>query len=135
MTHIFSTTITPTTHQLVEQFGKPEYQGQLIEAWVFADKTHRLQAEAALLDLGVKAKLRSADKPLLHFFLEDIDVLSSQITRIEVHYPLHEAASEKRFLLETYPISTLVGKANIDFIANPKSSDCYEVILRSATGV
>jgi hypothetical protein len=135
MTHIFSTTITPTTHQLVEQFGKPEYQGQLIEAWVFADKTHRLQAEAALLDLGVKAKLRSAYKPLLHFFLEDIDVLSSQITRIEVHYPLHEAASEKRFLLETYPISTLVGKANIDFIANPKSSDCYEVILRSATGV
>jgi hypothetical protein len=135
MTHIFSTTITPTTHQLVEQFGKPEYQGQLIEAWVFADKTHRLQAEAALLDLGVKAKLRSAYKPLLHFFLEDIDVLSSQITRIEVHYPLHEAASEKRFLLETYPIATLVGKANIDFIANPKSNDCYEVILRSATGV
>ena len=135
MTHIFSTTITPTTLQLVEQFGKPEYQGQLIEAWVFADKTHRLQAEEALLDLGVKAKLRSAYKPLLHFFLEDIDVLSSQITRIEVHYPLHEAASEKRFLLETYPISTLVGKANIDFIANPKSADCYEVILRSATGV
>jgi len=135
MTHIFSTTLTPTTHQLVEQFGKPEYQGQLIEAWVFADKTHRLQAEAALLDLGVKAKLRSAYKPLLHFFLEDIDVLSSQITRIEVHYPLHEAASEKRFLLETYPIATLVGKANIDFIANPKSNDCYEVILRSATGV
>lgn len=135
MTHIFSTTITPTTHQLVKQFGKPKYQGQLIEAWVFADKTHRLQAEAALLDLGVKAKLRSAYKPLLHFFLEDIDVLSSQITRIEVHYPLHEAASEKRFLLETYPISTLVGKANIDFIANPNSSDCYEVILRSATGV
>lgn len=135
MTHIFSTTITPTTHQLVEQFGKPEYQGQLIEAWVFADKEHRQQAEAALLDFGVKAKLRSAYKPLLHFFLEDIDVLSSQITQIEVHYPTHKAASEKRFLLESYPLSTLVGKTNIHFIANLESADCYEVILRSATGV
>lgn len=135
MTHIFSTSITPTSHQLIERFGKPEYQGQVIEAWLFDDQEHRLQTEAILLSLGVKAKIRCAYKPLLHFFLEDIDIHSNHIKRIEVHYPLHDKSSEKRFLLETYPLSALVGKAKIHFVANPKSMDAYEVILRSSTGI
>ncbi|WP_421847188.1 M14 family metallopeptidase [Marinomonas sp.] len=135
MSTIFSTTFTPTLHQLVEQFGNTQYQGQLIEAWVFANQEHRQQAESALLNLGIKAKFRSAYKPLLHFFLEEMDVISSKVTRIEVHYPIDESASEKRFLLETYPLSALVGKANIHFVANPEATDFYDVILRAETGV
>ncbi|QUX97965.1 peptidase M14 [Marinomonas sp. CT5] len=135
MSTIFSSTQTPTLQQLIKQFGKTEYQGQLIEAWVFANQEHRQYAESALLELGVKAKFRSAYKPLLHFFLEEMDVISSNVTRIEVHYPVDQSASEKRFLLETYPLSTLVGKAKIHFVAHSKASYFYDVILRSETGI
>jgi hypothetical protein len=135
MTCIFATTITPTIDQLIEEFGNLEYKGQLIEAWVFDDQKHRQRAEAAFLKLGIIAKLRSAYKPLLHFFLEDIDLLSNDINRIEVHYPQHQAASEKRFLLETYPLSALIKKAPIHFFANKKATDSYQVILYSSTGV
>ena len=131
MTCIFSTTITPTIDQLIEKFGSVEYKDQLIEAWVFDDKKHRQRIEAAFLKLGITAKLRSAYKPLLHFFLEDIDLLSNNISSIEVHYPLHQAASEKRFLLETYPLSALIKKIPIHFIANEKAIDAYQVIFHS----
>ncbi|MGJ8645937.1 MAG: M14 family metallopeptidase [Marinomonas colpomeniae] len=135
MTCIFSTTITPTIDQLIEEFGNLEYKGQLIEAWVFDDQKNRQRAEAAFLKLGIIAKLRSAYKPLLHFFLEDIDLLSNDINRVEVHYPQHQAASEKRFLLETYPLSSLIKKTPIHFFANKKATDSYQVILYSSTGI
>jgi hypothetical protein len=135
MSHIFSTTIEPTIQQLIEQFGKIDYQEHLIEAWVFGDKAHRQMAEATLLKQGVKAKLRSAYKPLLHFFMEDIDLVTNQISRIEVHYPLHPEASEKRFLLETYPLSALLGNAQVYYIANTQATDFYNVILRSESGI
>ncbi|ETX12146.1 peptidase M14 [Marinomonas ushuaiensis DSM 15871] len=135
MNCIYSTTIESTINQLIEKFGKIEYQDQLIEAWVFGDKSHRQRAEKELSKHGVNAKLRSAYKPLLHFFLEEIDVLSSNIKNIEVHYPLHKAASEKRFLLETYPLSALIKKSPVHFVANEKMTDAYQIILHSDAGV
>ena len=128
MSHILSTSFTPTTEQLIEQFSHPECQGQEVEAWVFADQEHRKQVETRLLKNGVKAKIRSAYKPLLHFFLEDLPVDLSNISSVEVTYPVHESASEKRFLLETYPLAALL-EAPVNFSENKDSVDFYQVTL------
>jgi len=134
MTCIFSSTITPTIDQLIEKFGSLEYKGQLIEAWVFDDKKNRQRAEAAFLKLGIIAKLRSAYKPLLHFFLEEVTLPLKGLVRVEVHYPVHRAASDKRFLLEAYPLAALIEGAEIEFIASQSLQDSYDVILQSSKG-
>lgn len=134
MSRIFSTKIALTSQQLIEQFAHADYQDYIIEAWLFADRQHRQQAETELLALGISATFRSAYKPLLHFFLEELPVPLRQLSQIDVHYPLHPAASEKRFLLETYPLAALVGNAKLQFIPNGSLTDTYDVILHASTG-
>ncbi|MCO4787431.1 MAG: peptidase M14, partial [Marinomonas atlantica] len=129
MTHIFSTHIKPTVDELIETFGTPEYKGQFIEAWLFEDKKRRKTAEVELLKYGVNAKFRSAYKPLLHFFLEDLDAESKDLSHIEVHYPLHPNAYEKRFLLEMYPLSALINETEINYVAHTKNIDVYDVMV------
>ncbi|MGO3406352.1 M14 family metallopeptidase [Marinomonas sp.] len=128
MNHIFSTNFIPTTEQLIEKFSHPECQGQEVEAWIFADKEQRQQLETRLLEVGVKAKIRSAYKPLLHFFLEELALDLSTLTSVEVAYPVHKSASEKRFLLETYPLAALL-EAPVNFSENKDSVDFYKVTL------
>ena len=127
MSTIFSSQLALTSHQLVERFRQPKYQGYTVEAWCFADKKHRQAAEEALQQHNVQAKFRSAYKPLLHFFLEDISFPVETIKHIKVAYPVQHKASEKRFLLEAYPLAALYKEQNIEFIANPQQEDCYQV--------
>lgn len=76
-----------------------------LETWSFDDRDHRLAAEAAFAERSVKARCRSAYKPLVCAFREEID--THGLARVEVSYPCHPAASPARFLLESYPLAAL----------------------------
>ncbi|WP_027856888.1 M14 family metallopeptidase [Marinobacterium jannaschii] len=135
MTRIFSRTIAPTIDQLIAQYAVPARQGQMIEAWLFNDLASRQAAEAAFVRRGIKARFHSAYKPLLHFFLEEIGLKACGVTDIHIRYPQHEQATEKRFRLEAYPLSALVGETPVRFEPNSGCDSYYEITLSRASGL
>ncbi|MGF9566466.1 M14 family metallopeptidase [Neorhizobium sp. JUb45] len=123
MTSIFETSVPRTLETLVTG-AKP---GLSFEAWTFDDTKSRRATEAALKDKGITARIRSAYKPLLFTFLEEIDLPG--VTEIEVRYPVHANAPANRFRLEAYPLAALVGDAKIAFIAREDGELFYDVAL------
>jgi hypothetical protein len=123
MTEIFAQSFERTLDRLVAQ-AKP---GQTFEAWTFDDRKSRKATEQALAQKGVTVRIRSAYKPLLCFFLEEVDL--NGVDTIEVRYPVHPAAPENRFRLEAYPLAGLVSPARISF--SPRSDErlAYTVTL------
>lgn len=85
-----------------------------VEAWTFDDRATRLRAEDAFAAKGVTARIRSAYKPLLHYFLEDV---APGLTAAHIRYPQHEAAVGNRFLLESYPLAALLTGVDLTFEA------------------
>nr|WP_067299079.1 peptidase M14 [Marinobacterium profundum] len=134
MSRIFTTSVSPTLTGLVEELATPAHHGQVVEAWLFSDVQSRRAAEKELAKHGIAARFHSAYKPLLHFFLEDLDIAGSDLTDIKVRYPQHDNAAENRFLLETYPLAALVGQATITFTASETTDCTYEITLRTALG-
>jgi hypothetical protein len=126
MTEIFSKSFERTLDRLVAE-AKP---GQTVEAWTFDNRKSRKAAEQALAQKGVTARIRSAYKPLLCFFLEEVDL--NGVDKIEVRYPVHPAAPENRFRLEAYPLAGLVGKAEITFLPSGDETLFYDVTLQRA---
>ncbi|BBI59114.1 hypothetical protein HSBAA_04200 [Vreelandella sulfidaeris] len=57
-----------TARSLLDEYATPAYQGYQLEAWVFDDEAERQATETAFNDAGINARLRSAYKPLVHFF-------------------------------------------------------------------
>jgi hypothetical protein len=104
---------------------------QPVEAWLFDDGPSRQAAEAKLAKAGIKARIRSAYKPLVYFFLEEVDIAS--LAKIEIGYPVHPAAAPTRFLIEAYPLAALVGDADISFYANELDL-VYDVKLVTKAG-
>lgn len=96
-----------TTRALLEKYATPAYQGYLLEAWVFDDEAERQRTQAAFKAAGVSARLRSAYKPLVHFFLEELSWVS--LTSLVIEYPVLEH-SPRRFLLEAYPLAAMLPK-------------------------
>lgn len=94
-----------TTRTLLETYATPAYQGYQLEAWVFDDEAERQATETAFKEAGINAHLRSASKPLVHFFLETFSWVSVQSVVIE--YPVL-AHAPRRFLLEAYPLAALL---------------------------
>ncbi|WCK03998.1 M14 family metallopeptidase [Agrobacterium tumefaciens] len=123
MSQIFDQTFERTLDALVARASP----GQSFEAWTFDDVKSRREAEERLKEKGVSARIRSAYKPLLFTFLEEINL--DGIDSIEVRYPVHENAPANRFRLEAYPLASLVGDAKIDFIARDDDAFHYDVAL------
>ena len=121
MTRIFATTLPRTVDTLIKEFASPDHKGQVIEAWLFNDAETRKAAEATCAKHGITAKFRSTYKPLLHFFLEEIDIGAQNFSDISVTYPRNDVAPNNRFLLETYPLAALVGDTKISFHAGPRT--------------
>lgn len=134
MTQIYATSIPTTLAALINEFATPAHNGQVVEAWLFSDLQSRRAAETELARHGVTARIRSAYKPLVHFFLEEIDLHGSEVTDIRIRYPQHKNAIGKRFLLEAYPLAAMVGDTEICFEADEASECCYEVILTHSSG-
>lgn len=132
MSVLFEKTYPRTIHALVERFLKPEMRGAKVDAWLFDDQPSRFAAETTLREAGVEVRLCSAYKPLLHFFLEEVD--GSALKSAAIRYPRHDACVQNRFLLETYPLSSLLPEVEIDFSASGKDDFHYEVDLVFADG-
>lgn len=132
MTKIFEQSFERSLDKLIARFSDPSFKGATLEAWLFDDFPSRQQAQEKLQALGVTAKLRSAYKPLVHFFLEDVDC--STLKQISIAYPAHEACADNRFLLETYPLTKLVGDAQVTFSPSGQSDFTYQVTLTYLDG-
>jgi hypothetical protein len=102
-----------------------------VEAWLFDDGPSRQATEARLAAAGIKARIRSAYKPLVYFFLEDVDIAS--LAHVEIGYPVHADAAASRFLIEAYPLAALVGDAEIAFHTNELDLT-YDVTLVTTSG-
>lgn len=123
MSQIFDQTFERTLDALLAN-AEP---GQSFEAWSFDDAKSRREAENRLKKKGVSARIRSAYKPLLFTFLEEINL--DGVDTIEVRYPVHANAPANRFRLEAYPLAALVGDATIDFVARNDDAFHYDVTL------
>ncbi len=118
--------------KLIARFATPSMRGASIQAWLFDDHESRKAAESTLRTSGVDAVLRSAYKPLVHFFLEEID--TATLAAASIGYPVHEASAPNRFLLEAYPLTKLVGDANVEFYATHSCDLTYQVRLTYQDG-
>lgn len=106
MTILLDARIPRTLDALVRDWGNGQHRGARLEAWLFEDEAARRDAEEALARAGVTARLRSAYKPLVHAFLEEID--TKDLKRVAIGYPVHPEADPKRFLAEAYPLAALL---------------------------
>lgn len=124
MTSIFSKTYVSALQTLIEE----AQAGDVIELWTFDDSKTRKAAEAALTAKGASAKIRSAYKPLVYAFLEEIDLEGA--TAIDVGYPVHSKAPDNRFRLEAYPLAAIVGDRDIRFSARDDAELFYDVAVK-----
>lgn len=107
---IFQRNYTRTFNRVME-YLRP---GDQAELWSFDDAESRLRMEAAAALRGIQLHARSAYKPLLHAFLEDIDF--SEARAIIVRYPVSRHATAQRFRLEAYPLTALIGHRRLEFL-------------------
>ncbi|WP_137133391.1 peptidase M14 [Rhizobium sp. FKY42] len=102
--------------------------GDLAEVWSFDDRQTRLQMEVEAKSRGIELRARSAYKPLVNAFLEEIDL--SDVTAVSVSYPVSSFADAKRFRLEAYPLAALVGSRSLELRPKAVGEDlCYDVEL------
>ena len=128
---LLETTLDRTLDAWVDRFGRAEWRGATVEGWLFEGAPARRAAEQRLRAAGVQATLRSAYKPLVHHFLEEID--TRQLAALTVRYPVHPLASPGRFLLEAYPLAGLLADCAIEFL--PGGDDLnYQLALTFKDG-
>jgi len=131
MTILLDERVPRTLDRLLREWARDEHRGATLEAWLFEDETARRAAEQALAEAGIRARLRSAYKPLVHAFLEEFD--TAGVTRVSVRYPVHRGADRLRFLLEAYPLAALLEGIETRF--EPGEPDLtYAVTLEYADG-
>ena len=99
----------------VAQFEQKQWRGAQVQGWLFEGAATRRAAEQRLGSAGVQARLRSAYKPLVHYFLEEIDC--SELAALTLTYPVHAHASPHRFLLEAYPLAAMLPACRLEFVA------------------
>ena len=109
----------------------PAWRGAVVEGWLFEGLEARRAAQARLAQAGVTARFRSAYKPLLHFFLEEVD--RAGLESVVVRYPLHEHAQANRFTLEAYPLAALLEGVRVTMQAGAGDLH-YDVSLSYADG-
>lgn len=119
MTELLNEIIPRTLDRLVSDWTQGSRRGARIEAWLFEDEGARRDAELTLAQAGVTARLRSAYKPLVHAFHEEIELAG--LARVIVRYPVHPQASPIRFLSEAYPLAALLDGVETVFEAGDET--------------
>ncbi len=123
----FDRTLDAWTHA----YQAPFWRGSVVEGWLFEDAEARRAAEARLARAGVTARFRSAYKPLLHFFLEEVEL--DGLESATLRYPVHAQAQARRFALEAYPLAALLKPAALTM--EPGACDLhYDVRLAYRDG-
>lgn len=124
-------TFDRTLDAWIHAYKAPAWRGAAVEGWLFEGVDARREAEARLAQAGVTARFRSAYKPLLHYFLEEVE--RDGLVSVDLRYPLHENAQAKRFTLEAYPLVALLPGVRVTM--KPGASDLhYDVALGYADG-
>ncbi|MBV7486793.1 peptidase M14 [Bordetella sp. BOR01] len=128
---LLDTTLERTLDAWERQYSGPAWRGATLEGWLFEGRPARQAAQARLARAGIAAQLRSAYKPLLHFFLEEADL--DGLAAVTVHYPVHPLARPNRYTLEAHPLADLLGAASLQFVTGTADLH-YQVHLRYADG-
>lgn len=128
-TPLLERTFASTLAAVIAEFSARP--GVRLDAWVYDDLHARRAAEGALMQAGVTARVRSAFKPLVHFFLEEAE---PGFVRADVAYPVHPAAPANRFLIEAYPLAGLLKGVDLRFSAGSDEPLTYVVALGYADG-
>ncbi|PJX12749.1 peptidase M14 [Halomonas sp. 141] len=108
MTVLLDTTFERSVEAIASQYRKTLSPGDKLSAWVFDDRTARHRAEQMLKDQGIEARFYSAYKPLVHYVIEELDILPLRALHIRYPAPIE---APKRFLLEAYPLAGLLGES------------------------
>jgi hypothetical protein len=124
-------TVIPRTLDALEAELSASKPDQPVEAWVFEDAAARRAAEARLAAASVTARISSAYKPLLCFFLEEVD--RTGLRQVTIRYPRHPQAHDRRFLAEAYPLAALLDGVALFFEAG-EAALTYEVTLTAKDG-
>lgn len=138
-TTIFSAQFEPASVQILKDPRLPDWIGLKVEAWLFEDGPARESLAAGLRQFGMHADVRSAYKPLLHYFLEQAP--RSGMRAVVIEYPRHPHAVDSRFLSEAYPLADLAAQGSpaqnaLQWRAFAPSADvpCYRVTWADARG-
>ncbi|MEJ8836200.1 peptidase M14 [Ramlibacter sp. AN1133] len=130
-TLLLEATIPRTLDAWLARFEDGSWRGARVEGWLFEDAAARRAAERRLAAHGVQASFRSAYKPLLHFFLEEVEMAG--LVAVTVRYPVHAQAAPQRFLLEAYPLAGLWPQCRFEFVPGGDGLE-HEVTLRWQDG-
>jgi len=116
----------------LERFTQPAWRGCYLEGWLFEGAPARQAAEVRLAAAGVQARLRSAYKPLVQHFIDEVDC--SSLKAVEVLYPRPAAGAGRRFALEAYPLAGVLPPGGVRFTARDDAQPWYEVRLHFKDG-
>lgn len=131
MTSLLDERVPRTLEILLSHLERGAPAGSRVDVWLFEGARARRDAEHHLRGRGVAAVVRSAYKPLVHFFLEEVDI--GALRRATVHYPVRDGAHERRFRLEAYPLSALLRGAELRFVPAAEGQH-YRVDLERSGG-
>jgi hypothetical protein len=131
MTTLLDATFERTLDAWIARYSAPEFRGFVLEGWLFESAAARRHAETVLAAAGVTARLRSAYKPLVHYFLEEAD--RAGLSRVRIAYPVPASAQHKRFTLEAYPLVAMLDGVDVVFAPGGEETH-YGVELFYADG-
>ncbi|HEV2440379.1 MAG TPA: M14 family zinc carboxypeptidase [bacterium] len=131
MTVLLDEQLPRTLDRLLARIERDASPGTRVEAWIFEGPAQLRAAERRLGECGFTAVLRSAYKPLVHFFLEEVD--AGTVGRATIHYPVRAHAHDKRFRVEAYPLSALLRGVDVRFVETA-DTPFYQVDLERRTG-
>lgn len=124
-------TFARTLTQWTREVAATAQAGDTVTFWVFDDQHHRQVAEKQLRALGIEARVLSAYKPLVHYFIEDVEL--DGLAHARVHYPVQPHAEENRYTLEAFPLAGILGTDKLEFVA-AGDVPFYDVDLRYTDG-
>lgn len=134
---VFQRELALTSKQLLSDPRLEGWVGHTLELWLFEDVQARQALTAQLQKRGIEARVRSAYKPLLYAFLEEIDITS--LAAVHIEYPCHDGADPRRFLLEGYPLETIIPEVQLFWGAAAEQTvaeqPTYRVTLTTRAGV
>ncbi|RYF08304.1 MAG: peptidase M14 [Comamonadaceae bacterium] len=127
-------TVPRTLDEWVARFSQPQWRGAYLEGWLFEGVTARRAAEQVLAAAGVHARLRSAYKPLVHHFLEEVDIELGSIAQALVRCPAPATGSPRRFHLEAYPLAAMLPPGALQWDSSSTDDGSYAVTLTLRSG-